>query len=97
MYFLSQPKEDVFIKHATFIHRLKKFHIMCKRFNSNTKNMMICNSLLSKKVRNTPIHSRLRDIYFILCFIICSEVPSIAYSPVAINYRIKPINCNEIR
>ena len=64
MYFLSQPKEDVFIKHATFIHRLKKFHIMCKRFNSNTKNMMICNSQLSKKVGNTPIHSRLRNFHF---------------------------------
>ena len=27
----------IYIKHATFIHRLKKFHIMSKRFNSNTK------------------------------------------------------------
>ena len=72
---------------------------MCKRFDSNTKNMMICNSLLSKKVRNTPVHSRLRNIHFILRFIICSEVPSIEYFPVAINHRIdrKTSNCNEIK
>ena len=42
---------------------LEKFHVMCKRFNSNTKNMMICNSQLSKKVGNTPIHSRLRNFH----------------------------------
>ena len=60
--------------------------------------MMICNSLLSKKVGNNPIHSRLRNIHFILRFIICSEVSTIEYFPVAINYRIdRMIDCNEIQ
>ena len=48
---------------------------------------MICNSRLSKKVGNAPIHSRLK--IFIFYFVrIFSEVPGIAYFPVAINHRI---------
>ena len=68
---------------------------MCKRFNSNTKNMMICNSLLSKKVGNTPIHSRLKSFsfYYVRTY---HEVPGIEYFPVAINDRIDRIS-NEIQ